>query len=340
VERINPFGGGDASSPTAPQDGRVSILTFEQQLAPDPNLRGRIIAPPAAIAFVDWAQPGGVATNAPGHVLADATLDVAFRQSLGQGSSRDEKLAAPPIVMGGVLYFLDASHELRAFNAANGDALWSRELRPERGRDRRALGGGVAGADGRVYAVTGFGDAIAFDAATGQEIWRTRADAPFHAAPTVSDGRVYAVTNDSELVAFDAADGAGRACVAFALGGAGGPGGGGAATGGSGGARGVGGANSSFFGFTLGGAPGASGGGGSGGSFFGLWGSGPAPGNPGGTGQSGNSGQQGSAGSAGTAGAGAFGNAGSGGSGGAGGGGCATGDPGGPAHDRFGAFPV
>jgi outer membrane protein assembly factor BamB len=207
VERINPFGGNDQAGPTAPQDGRVSILSFEQQLAPDPNLRGRIIAPPAAMPFIDWSQPGGVATNAPGHVLADASLDVAFRQSLGRGSSRDEKLAAPPIIMGGVLYFLDASHELRAFNAADGDALWSQDLRPVGGRDRRALGGGIAGADGRIYAVTGFGDAIAFDAATGQELWRTRADAPFHAAPTVSDGRVYAVTNDSELVAFDAADG-------------------------------------------------------------------------------------------------------------------------------------
>lgn len=208
-DAVWPFGdGNDTQGATAPQDGRVSILAFEQQLAADPGLAGRIIAPPAAMPTADWAQPGGVATNAPGNILADASLEIAFRQSLGQGSDRDEKLAAPPVVMGGTLFFMDAGHTLNAFNAATGNRLWSRRLRPQDGPDRRALGGGLAGADGRIYAVTGFGDAIAFDASTGDELWRTRADAPFHAAPTVSNGRVYAVTNDSELVVFDATTGA------------------------------------------------------------------------------------------------------------------------------------
>jgi outer membrane protein assembly factor BamB len=68
------------------------------------------------------------------------------------------------------------------------------------------LGGGLAADAGVVFAVTGFGDAIAFDT-NGVELWRTRAEAPFHAAPTVADGRLYAVTNDSELVVFDARSG-------------------------------------------------------------------------------------------------------------------------------------
>ena len=36
-EAINPFDGGDPAPQTAPQDGRQSILAFEQQLAPDPR---------------------------------------------------------------------------------------------------------------------------------------------------------------------------------------------------------------------------------------------------------------------------------------------------------------
>jgi outer membrane protein assembly factor BamB len=207
AERVWPFGD-DVTPATAPQDGRVSILTFEQQLEADPNLSGRIIATPAALPFPDWSQPGGNAANAPGHIAGEASLEVAFRASLGDGSNRHQKLAAPPVVMGGALFFLDAGHTLRAFDATTGRERWSERLRPESGSDRRALGGGVAAADGRVYATTGFGFAAAFDAATGAEIWRTSADAPFHAAPTVSGGRVFAVTNDSELVAMDAATGA------------------------------------------------------------------------------------------------------------------------------------
>lgn len=205
-DAVWPFGD-DAPRATAPEDGRVSILAFEQALASDPALAGRIIAPPAAMPFPNWTQPGGNATNTPGHVLVEGTFEIAFRASLGQGSSRDEKLAAPPIVVNGVLYFLDASHELRAVDAASGDRLWSQRLRPEDGPDRRALGGGLAAEGSTIYAVTGFGDAIAFDT-SGTELWRTRAAAPFHAAPTVADGRLYAVTNDSELVAFDASTGA------------------------------------------------------------------------------------------------------------------------------------
>jgi outer membrane protein assembly factor BamB len=70
-----------------------------------------------------------------------------------------------------------------------------------------ALGGGVAAADGRIYVTTGFGFAVALDAQTGSQIWRTQVGAPFHAAPTAAGGRVYAVTNDSEMVAIDAATG-------------------------------------------------------------------------------------------------------------------------------------
>lgn len=206
-----PFNDGEnAQSPaqTAPQEGRISILTFEQQLSPDPALQSRVIMPPAPVAMSAWGQPGGVADNAPGHVAGSAALQVAWRGSLGAGSSRDLKLSAPPVIADGQLYFLDAEHTLIAVDASNGHRRWSVRLRPERGHDRRALGGGIAADAGRVFVVTGFGFVAALDAISGREIWRTRADAPFHGAPTVVGNRMYAVTNDSELVALDTATGA------------------------------------------------------------------------------------------------------------------------------------
>ncbi len=209
ADAVWPFGGDDnAPRETAPEEGRISILTFEQQLAPAPELAGRTPIPPAQTALTEWPQPGGAPDNAPGHIAGAATLDIAFRSGLGAGSSDELRLSAPPVIGEGKLFFLDAEHRLIAIDAASGADLWSQRLRPEEGRDRRALGGGVAYDAGRVFAVTGFGFVAAFDAASGQEVWRTRADAPFHGAPTATNGRVYAVTNDSELVALDAADGA------------------------------------------------------------------------------------------------------------------------------------
>ena len=65
-DAIWPFNDGErSSSERAPEEGRISILTFEQQLAPDSSLAGRAITVPAALKAADWSQPGGVATNAP-----------------------------------------------------------------------------------------------------------------------------------------------------------------------------------------------------------------------------------------------------------------------------------
>ncbi|MGD9981234.1 MAG: PQQ-binding-like beta-propeller repeat protein [Hyphomonadaceae bacterium] len=204
---LNPFDGGDAPQQTAPQDGRQSILAFEQQLTPDPTLASRTITVPPSVSVAEWSQPGGTADNSPPHSNASVTLERAWRTSLGEGTGDRVAIAAPPVIADGRLYFLDAAHRLHAVNASDGRRVWDERLRPSEGRDRVARGGGVATGGGRVYVTTGFGFLAAFDAASGAEIWRTQANAPFQSAPTFAGGRVYAVTNDSELVALDAGTG-------------------------------------------------------------------------------------------------------------------------------------
>ncbi|MEJ0059119.1 MAG: PQQ-binding-like beta-propeller repeat protein [Terricaulis sp.] len=202
------FGGGnDEPTQTAPEDGRISILTFEQALTPDPALAGRTVVVPPPAAAGDWSQPGGTIDNTPVHVAGTAGLQVAWRANLGAGSDRRVRLAAPPVISEGKLFFLDADHRVHAVDANTGDRLWTHELRPNEGEDRRARGGGVAASAGRVFVTTGFGFAVALNAQDGSEVWRAQAGAPFHAAPTVAGGRVYAVTNDSELVALNAGTG-------------------------------------------------------------------------------------------------------------------------------------
>ncbi|MBY0563296.1 MAG: PQQ-binding-like beta-propeller repeat protein [Hyphomonadaceae bacterium] len=203
-DAVWPFdGNGETAPETTPQDGRVSILAFEQELTPDPALASRPIVVPAAAATTEWSQPGGTADNSPPQASAAATLERAWRGSLGSGSNDRGRIAAPPVVADGNLYFLDADHRVHAIRASNGDRLWNERLRAQESEDRAARGGGVAAGGGRVFATTGFGFVVALDGQTGEEIWRVTADAPFQAAPTVSGSRVYAITNDSELMAID-----------------------------------------------------------------------------------------------------------------------------------------
>jgi outer membrane protein assembly factor BamB len=206
-DAINPFDGGDAPQQTAPQDGRISILAFEQQLAPDPALAGRTITLPASVTLTDWSQPGGTADNSPPNASGVASLSRAWRADLGQGSNNRSQVAAPPVIADGRLYFLDADHRVHAIDASTGDRVWTETVRPRGTRDRVARGGGVAVAGGRVFVTTGFGFVVALDANSGDEVWRATAGAPFHSAPTYSGGRVYAVTNDSELISIDAGTG-------------------------------------------------------------------------------------------------------------------------------------
>lgn len=206
-DAINPFDGNEAPRETAPEDGRISILAFEQQLTPDPSLASRTITVPPRQSVTEWSQPGGTADNSPPHASGSAVLERAWRADLGAGSSNRSRIAAPPVISGGTLFFLDADHRVHAVSASGGERLWSETLRPEQGRDRVARGGGLATGDGRVYASTGFGFIAALDAQTGEEVWRTNVSAPFQSAPTFAGGRVFAITNDSELIALDARTG-------------------------------------------------------------------------------------------------------------------------------------
>jgi outer membrane protein assembly factor BamB len=189
------------------EEGRISILVFEQKLAADASLSGRTPQVPPEAVLSDWPQPGGGPDNAPGNIAANQTLSVAWKRSVGEGSSRKQHLSSPPVIANGKLYFIDAAQTLRAFDAAEGRPLWNKSLRPAEGRDKTAVGGGLAFGDGRVYAASGFGEIAAFNPDSGEQVWRTAANAPFHAAPTASGGRVYVVTNDSELLALDGAGG-------------------------------------------------------------------------------------------------------------------------------------
>ncbi len=115
-------------------------------------------------------------------------------------------MTADPVVAEGRAFALDSQARLTAV-ATSGRPLWGRDLTPTTERNRDASGGGIAAADGKVFATTGFGEVVALDAATGTEIWRQDVEAPATGSPTVSGGLVYLVTRASLAWAIDARNG-------------------------------------------------------------------------------------------------------------------------------------
>lgn len=203
LDALPGLGGDNADEDSTPDDGRISILNFEQGLALNAaGEAGPVVLPPA-YANALWPQPSGYPTGALQHTQAGGSLDVRWRESIGEGSDNDRRLNARPVIADGRVFVIDSTGEISAIDEATGETVWSTELSAPNRRDRIAFGGGLAFDGGRIYAHAGYNYFVALDASNGSEIWRTETFVPFHGAPTVVDGRVFVTSDDNELLAME-----------------------------------------------------------------------------------------------------------------------------------------
>lgn len=197
---------------------RISVLRAQDGLAVDTGASRGQIDLPAPQRNDGWPQPGGPESNSPGHLDLSGSLRTVWQASGGRGATRSSswiprrrsatgRLVAKPIVYRGRVYVLDVEGRISAFSASGGSRVWSASLAPESESPRGGYGGGLAAADGLIYAVTGFGTAVALDPASGNVIWETRIGQPIRSSPTAAGGNLYFVTTESELHALSGSDG-------------------------------------------------------------------------------------------------------------------------------------
>ena len=192
---------------TPPLPGqRISVLSLQKTLEPDPSIADLQVRLPRPRVNPEWPQAGGRSSHAMHHLAVGETLAVAWRSSIGTGSSSTRRLLAAPIVAAGRVFALDARSHAVALDAATGDRLWRASLAPA-DEEGGGYGGGVAFADNVLYAATGYGDVFALDPGNGEVVWRKQIGIPIRAAPTVSSGRVFVISYDNRLHVLAAADG-------------------------------------------------------------------------------------------------------------------------------------
>lgn len=221
-----PFGLGGDKEPraTATEGQRISVLEFEQQLAPSAALSGRDFFIPGPQAATAWTQPGGNAENSVEHVIAAPEFTVAWRRGVGAGSSRTRQVMSPVVADNGRVFVLDGESTVSALDSGTGAQAWKVNIKPnEREGAPRGLfslslggggttgggfGGGVAVGGGKVFVSSGYRIITALDQATGAVLWTTPVDVPIHGAPTVAGSRVYVVDVENQIQAFDTTTGA------------------------------------------------------------------------------------------------------------------------------------
>jgi outer membrane protein assembly factor BamB len=185
---------------------RISVLSLDRQLKPDPALANTPISLPHPVVNPDWPEPGGYPDHAMQHLALPNTLRAAWKVSVGEGSSRYTQVLSQPIVVDGRVYAMDGGSQVSAYDASNGNRIWQIDVKPSEGNGS-SFGGGVAFWKGRLYVASGYARVQALDPKNGKVIWKTAVEAPVRSGPTVADGRVYVVTVDNELVALAADDG-------------------------------------------------------------------------------------------------------------------------------------
>ena len=205
---------------------RISVMSMDASVQPDADLARTQVLLPAPYINRDWPEPGGYATNAMYHLAAVGGLRRVWQDDAGKGSDTDSRVTAPPIVAGGRIFVMDSEAHVFVFNAANGRALWDRELAPKGGEQSltneltfgllgedksvdasKGFGGGIAFDNGRIFVTTGFGTVFSLSAADGQIFWTKSMGVPIVNAPVAANGRLFVSSEDNHFYALDERDG-------------------------------------------------------------------------------------------------------------------------------------
>jgi len=199
---------GDGPEDTPTLGDRVPILSkIETGAKVDPALAGVPVQLPAAIPNAEWAQAGGSASKSYGHLALAETPVKAWTASVA-GSSTKQRLAASPVIGGGLLYVYDTDGVVHAFNEQTGARAWRHSFEVKGDGSNSVFGGGASFADGKLYVTTGTGQVAALDAATGTELWQIQPAGPLRGSPTIAFGALYVMTQDNQVISLNLADGA------------------------------------------------------------------------------------------------------------------------------------
>ncbi|MEO1719689.1 MAG: PQQ-binding-like beta-propeller repeat protein, partial [Pseudomonadota bacterium] len=206
ISDLNPF----AEAETRLPGKRVPVMPANASASIASNLApaDQPIALASAVSNSDWSQPGGTASNAPGHLVFNGQGRRAWSVSAGTGSTSRSRLSASPIVYGGRIFVLDAASTVRSFSISTGGRGWQTPLVPEGEAAGESFGGGLAVDDGRLIVATGFGQVVALDPGTGRKLWETSVKVPVRASPTAIGGQIYVIGADGRVFSLSSTDGA------------------------------------------------------------------------------------------------------------------------------------
>ncbi len=201
------FGGGGDDKTTPTIGERIPVLVrIESGAKVSPELAGVSIVLPPARANDAWAQAGGSAGKSNGHLALGENPARVWSAQVA-GSTNRRRLAAAPVVGGGMLFAVGTDGVVSAFDAQSGARRWTYRMKVDDNLSASAFGGGASYDNGRVYATNGIGEVAAIDASNGAELWKVKPAGPLRGSPTIAFNSLYVMTQDNQIFALSLADG-------------------------------------------------------------------------------------------------------------------------------------
>ena len=202
IDDINPW-----AEKQVPLPGKRVAVIQQENISSNLAAADKPILLPPARQNDSWSQPGGVASNAPGHLAFSGATKNAWSADAGTGSSFYGRLTASPIVYEDKVYTLDAAGKVSAFSTAGGAPIWRVSTTPPSEKDQEGFGGGLAADGGRIYVATGYGSVLGLDAKTGSKLWEKNVESPVRTSPTAAAERVFLVTKEGQVYCLSGSDG-------------------------------------------------------------------------------------------------------------------------------------
>ena len=166
---------------------RISVIESSVNLIADPDLTAETVA----------------------SVETSINLESFKTYPVGDAAPDKYVLTNSPLIAEGKLFIVDGSSTVRAYNLADMKELWKNKVTSETDDDddKELPGGGIAYANGIIYATRGNGDVVALAVDNGTEIWKKNLGAPIRKSPAVGEEKVFAATADNQLFALNLVDG-------------------------------------------------------------------------------------------------------------------------------------
>jgi outer membrane protein assembly factor BamB len=182
----------------------IPVLPETNLLVPSPDAPA--VTLPAPITLLAWPTILATPAHAPGNIAGPAGLQKAWESGIGTPGGYRQPLQASPLAAEGKIFTFDADANISAFSASSGDRLWRTKTRPKHNSEQN-LSGGIAYANGTIYASTGYAEILSLDAGSGNINWRQPLDLPARSAPTVCENIIALIEQNDILLTFDAATG-------------------------------------------------------------------------------------------------------------------------------------